>query len=107
MLFEYYFLKYERIQKEERAVLRHMYTLQSQSRGLKNSDRKTKYSSDSIVIDQFEELQRRNRRLEHERRRKYLSCILLTEECFLFLRYSEETRRFDRYSLSTSTHGIL
>ncbi|CAF1068244.1 unnamed protein product [Adineta ricciae] len=60
--------EYERIQKEERDILRHMYTLQSQSRGLKNSDRKTKYSYESTVTDQYEELQRRNRRLEHERR---------------------------------------
>ncbi len=61
--------KYERLQNQERDVLRQMYNIQIEPTATYSN---TKSKSMINLKDQMQELQRKNLRLERERRGKYL-----------------------------------
>jgi len=66
-----FLLKYERLQNQERDVLREMYNLQTEPIYPATNIKPTINLTD-IQKNQFEELQRKNLRLERERRSKNL-----------------------------------
>jgi len=74
ILLLFFLLKYERLQTQERDILRQMYKLQVEPTPIKYPDIKLKETIDLTdnQKEQFEELQRKNLRLERERRSKYL-----------------------------------
>ncbi len=72
ILINYIFLfKYERLQNQERDVLQQMYSIQIEPTvTYPNTKLKTTTNLTDQQKDQFEELQRKNLRLERERRGK-------------------------------------
>ncbi|CAF3829025.1 unnamed protein product [Adineta steineri] len=104
--------EYERLRVKEQDLLRHLYILQTKQSSINDFNTKGKQTNDSIDIPiyQFEELQRRNHRLEKERRiiQKKLeeliatnnqSSIMSNYDPYKFLREMKEQQQLNEKAL--------